>query len=85
MGYQSPMYSKVQVYRTSYLSPAGYQSAMASPTIRPKAAPILKLGMRTPVGTGRVAARMERKNVLATAVNILKRKQISKKKRGLKR
>ena len=50
------------------LVPIGNQSAMASPIIQPKAAPILKLGMRTPVGMGRVAVRMLRKKVLTMAM-----------------
>lgn len=42
--------------------PSGNHKCMASPIIRPKAAPILKIGIRLPVGTGKVEAIMFRKN-----------------------
>lgn len=42
--------------------PSGNQRCIASPMIRPKAAPILKIGMRLPDGTGRVEAKTVRKN-----------------------
>ena len=42
--------------------PSGNQRCMASPMIRPKAAPILNIGMRLPDGTGRVEAKTVRKN-----------------------
>lgn len=45
-----------------YLTPCGNQSAIASPTHRPKAAPILKTGMKIPDGTGTVELTIENKN-----------------------
>ena len=48
--------------------PSGNQRCMASPMIRPKAAPILNIGMRLPDGTGRVEAKTVRKNFLVIQV-----------------
>ena len=39
--------------------PRGNMMPMSSPIILPVAAPILKVGMTTPEGTGRVRAKME--------------------------
>jgi len=44
------------------LNPSGNQSCIASPIIRPKAAPILKIGIKLPDGTGNVEANKVRKN-----------------------
>ena len=41
------------------LLPRGNMMPISSPIILPMAAPILKVGMTTPEGTGRVRARME--------------------------
>jgi hypothetical protein len=42
--------------------PSGNHRYMASPIILPKAAPTLKMGMRLPVGTGKVEAMILKKN-----------------------
>ncbi len=42
--------------------PSGNHKYIASPTILPKAAPILKIGIRLPVGTGNVEASTFKKN-----------------------
>jgi hypothetical protein len=42
--------------------PSWNQRYMASPIILPKAAPTLKMGMRLPLGTANVEARMLKKN-----------------------
>ena len=43
-------------------SPSGNQRYMASPIMRPNAAPILKMGIRLPEGTGSVDAKIVSKN-----------------------
>lgn len=43
-----------------YLMPSGKYKCIASPTIRPKAAPILNTGMNIPDGTGTVDAIIEK-------------------------
>lgn len=43
-------------------TPSGNQRCMASPMMRPKAAPILKMGISTPDGTGSVEARIVSRN-----------------------
>jgi hypothetical protein len=43
-------------------TPWGNQRYIVSPTILPRAAPILKTGTKFPEGTGSVEATMERKN-----------------------
>lgn len=45
-----------------YRTPFGNQRCMLSPTIRPRAAPILKTGINMPDGTGIVDATIENKN-----------------------
>ena len=47
----------------SYENPSGNHTFMPSPTMRPKAAPILNAGTKTPVGTGKVAANIDNQNV----------------------
>lgn len=42
--------------------PSGNQIFIASPMMRPKAAPILKIGIRLPDGTGSVEAKTVKKN-----------------------
>lgn len=43
-------------------TPSGNQRCIASPIIRPKAAPILKMGITVPEGTGNVEAQIVVKN-----------------------
>ncbi len=43
-------------------TPSGNQRCIASPMIRPKAAPILKMGIKLPEGTGKVDANTVKKN-----------------------
>lgn len=45
-----------------YLTPLGNHKAIASPTARPRAAPILNTGMKIPDGTGIVELIMEKIN-----------------------
>ena len=45
------------------MNPPGNHKFIPSPTILPNAAPILNDGIRTPVGTGKVAARMDNQKV----------------------
>ena len=52
------MGDKVEPIRT----PSGNQRCMASPMMRPNAAPILKIRIRLPDGTGRVEAKTVKKN-----------------------
>ena len=46
-------------YYISMNLPRGNMMPISSPIILPVAAPILKVGMTTPEGTGRVRAKME--------------------------
>ncbi len=43
-------------------TPSGNHKCMASPIMRPKAAPILKIGIKLPDGTGKVEAKTVVKN-----------------------
>jgi hypothetical protein len=52
------MGDKVEPIRT----PSGNQRCIASPMMRPNAAPILKIGIKLPDGTGRVEAKTVKKN-----------------------
>lgn len=45
-----------------YRTPCGNHRAIASPTVLPSAAPILKTGMKMPDGTGTVELMMEKMN-----------------------
>lgn len=48
--------------RPPYRTPNGNHKCMPSPTIRPRAAPILNTGIKIPDGTGIVDAIIEKKN-----------------------
>lgn len=43
-------------------TPSGNHKCMASPMMRPNAAPILKMGIKLPEGTGNVDANTVKKN-----------------------
>ena len=53
---------RIEATSTPMRRPSGNQRCMASPMIRPKAAPILKIGIKLPDGTGRVEAKTVKKN-----------------------